>query len=1094
MDLFLLFLLFAVAVAALILSTAAWGRVSELRRREEELDQSLQILKKRLNELEKRQPVVQHEVKIETGAPAAQKTVPAVSTIRPPVPRPVEQPLKPQPVEPVARKPEILPAQAAPAAPNRKMPSFDWENLVGVKLFSWVAGVALLLGAVFFLRYSIDRGWLMPPVRVAIGALVGVGLLVLCEFKAARKYPITANAMDGSAVAILFSTFFAAHALWHMIGVIPAFALMVSVTVVAVLLSIRRDSVFIALLGLAGGFATPALLSTGENRPISLFGYLLLLNAGLGWVAARKKWPLLTTLSLLFTTFYQFGWVAKFLTAGQLPLSVGIFLVFPVLAFAGVAARSGEERRDWRSLCGQTANVGAMVPLFYALYLAAVPGYGSHFVVLFVFLFLLDAGLCVVAAAMGQDLLHTVGALTTLVVFAVWMNTSYSGAAWPLVLPFVGLFVLFYLAAPLLARSLGRGFKGLNLRAVYAAPLLLFIFPALAEIEPGCAYPGLPFSVLFLLAAAVAFYAVGQAEGAVYLFAAVAALSAEAVWSARHLASDRLIQALVVYCAFALLFLAVPLLARKQNKQAEGDAGPAFCNGIYLGLAGHLFLLVVAGQKTLAVPPWPLLVALIILDLAAGAAALYVKKGGIHLGACVASAFVLMMWLSVATEEPWPVIAAISAGVLVVFSYGWRDLASRLRMPADLFAGTAAGTVFLAQMVLMLSAAQRGAPPVGMLIAEHLALLAALLWLARARGWHILSVAAALTSACAAFLWQELHSGAELRLAQLSFSGGLYLAFLVYPLFVGRRVGKARAPHSAAVLASALFFFLARETMLQAGWGDVIGILPVSQALLLSLLLVQLLRIEPSGERTLGRLALVAGAVLAFLTVAIPLQLEKEWITIGWALEGTALAWLFGRIPHKGLVLAAGGLFTAVFVRLTLNPSVLDYAPRSPYRIWNWYLYTYALSAAAMILAAWLLTKPRVHLAGHWQRIPGLLYGGSTILLFFLLNIEIADFYSEGTQIIFRFSATLAQDLTYTLGWALFALALLAVGIAARSRAARSAALGLLVATILKCFLHDLARLGGLYRVMSFVGLALCLSLVAMALQKFVLSVRHQPK
>ena len=69
----------------------------------------------------------------------------------------------------------------------------------------------------------------------------------------------------------------------------------------------------------------------------------------------------------------------------------------------------------------------------------------------------------------------------------------------------------------------------------------------------------------------------------------------------------------------------------------------------------------------------------------------------------------------------------------------------------------------------------------------------------------------------------------------------------------------------------------------------------------------QLLRIEPAGERDLGRLALVAGAALAFVTVAIPLQLEQQWITIGWALEGAALAWLYRRIPHRGLLYAAIG-------------------------------------------------------------------------------------------------------------------------------------------------------------------------------------------
>ena len=63
----------------------------------------------------------------------------------------------------------------------------------------------------------------------------------------------------------------------------------------------------------------------------------------------------------------------------------------------------------------------------------------------------------------------------------------------------------------------------------------------------------------------------------------------------------------------------------------------------------------------------------------------------------------------------------------------------------------------------------------------------------------------------------------------------------------------------------------------------------------LAVLVAQLVRMErraPEGvkaERDAGRLALVAGAVLAFVTAAIPLQLDREWITLGWALLAAAL-------------------------------------------------------------------------------------------------------------------------------------------------------------------------------------------------------------
>ena len=103
------------------------------------------------------------------------------------------------------------------------------------------------------------------------------------------------------------------------------------------------------------------------------------------------------------------------------------------------------------------------------------------------------------------------------------------------------------------------------------------------------------------------------------------------------------------------------------------------------------------------------------------------------------------------------------------------------------------------------------------------------------------------------------------------------------------------------------------------------------------------------------------------------------------------------------------------------------------------------------------------------------------------LNIEIADFYATGPEIMFRFGVTLAQDLTYTIGWLAFGILLLIAGIYLKAHAARIAALLLIAVTTFKCFLYDLSSLGGLHRVGSFVGLAFALTLVSLALQKYVL-------
>jgi uncharacterized membrane protein len=116
-----------------------------------------------------------------------------------------------------------------------------------------------------------------------------------------------------------------------------------------------------------------------------------------------------------------------------------------------------------------------------------------------------------------------------------------------------------------------------------------------------------------------------------------------------------------------------------------------------------------------------------------------------------------------------------------------------------------------------------------------------------------------------------------------------------------------------------------------------------------------------------------------------------------------------------------------------------------------------------------------------------LLPPAGVILLFILLNIEIADFYATGPEITFRFGVSIAQDLTYTIGWLIFGLGMLAGGIYLQSRPGRMAAVALIAVTTFKAFLYDMGSLEGLAQVASFVGLAISLSLVALALQKFVL-------
>lgn len=368
-------------------------------------------------------------------------------------------------------------------------------------------------------------------------------------------------------------------------------------------------------------------------------------------------------------------------------------------------------------------------------------------------------------------------------------------------------------------------------------------------------------------------------------------------WSRAALA-EILIPALLVVAAFAIIAM-VGMIS--QRKRSTGDEACLVGHGIFLGLAGHLFLFVVASERSLAVPPYPLLGTLLLLDLAAGMAVLYTRRHELMIAVSAASALILMVWAGVAVETPYPSVAMIAAAALVLFTFVWIYLAGRVGMKTAPFAGNAAAAVFLAQFVSILAAEQTGAPGVGFLIPIHLLFLGALLALAWFRSQHYLVAFAVLPSGAAVSLWMAAHGEPEFALSQWLFAGCIYLVFLVYPMFLGRRAGRSLAPYLAAVLASVPFFFQARHTLTVIGLEDIMGVLPVAQAVIMAGLLWRLLRIDPPGERALGRLALVAGTALAFVTVAILLKLEQQWVTVGWALEGAALAWLYLKIPHRGL-------------------------------------------------------------------------------------------------------------------------------------------------------------------------------------------------
>ena len=236
-----------------------------------------------------------------------------------------------------ARRTEREASARQPSQREDARKRFDIETLVGGSWFNWIGIVAITFGVAFFLKYAFENQWIGPAGRVTLGAAAGMGMLIAGErLRRARGMAQFAYILSGGGILILYLSVYAAFALYHLIGQVLAFLLMVAVTTTAVLLSARYNAFPVAILGLLGGFLTPVLLSTGVDNEAALFGYVALLDAGVLALAYYKGWRSLNYISFVLTLLMIVGWMETYYLPPKLWLTIFFlslfFLLFSLLA------------------------------------------------------------------------------------------------------------------------------------------------------------------------------------------------------------------------------------------------------------------------------------------------------------------------------------------------------------------------------------------------------------------------------------------------------------------------------------------------------------------------------------------------------------------------------------------------------------------------------------------------------------------------------------------------------------------------------------------------------------------------------------------
>lgn len=357
--------LIGVVVIGSILGITSSGRISKLEQQNRNLNDRLKALEDiqiSAGQMSSRQaeavpplktdPATQPWHEREEQSDAEVTAAAMTSTPKPPPQAVTAKAAQPALTSPKPKPLTPEPAKVTPSDPAK--PQRNLEELIGAQWSVWVGGLALLVGAVLLIRFSIEAGFFGPAARIAMAVLLGVVLLAAGEWlKRADDKTLTgklgeaAKALQDkasvpallSAVGIftLLGASYAAHELYDLIPAIVAFIALAVISVGAMGLSLRQGP-WLAAIGLLASFATPLLIQTDAPSLLMLVVYLVLIGGAALVLSRRMNWGWLAT----GTVFGWLGWSVlsvEAATNGQLILWGG-FLALGFVVTVWFAAQT----------------------------------------------------------------------------------------------------------------------------------------------------------------------------------------------------------------------------------------------------------------------------------------------------------------------------------------------------------------------------------------------------------------------------------------------------------------------------------------------------------------------------------------------------------------------------------------------------------------------------------------------------------------------------------------------------------------------------------------------------------------------------------
>ncbi|MDX8513604.1 DUF2339 domain-containing protein [Mesorhizobium captivum] len=302
----------------------------------------------------------------EAAAPPASEPVPAETAATTPDAPKVDMPAEAgegtsaEPTRPAESAQTATPAEA----PAPAMAARDVETALGTRWAVWVGGIALALGGLFLIRYTIEAGIFGPGVRLTMAGILGLVLVAGAEFVRRTGFRVPVQGAAGAYIPsiltaagafILFGTVYAAHGIYGFIGPALAFTLLGAIGIATIAAALVHG-LALAGIGLLGAMVTPALVASQAPNPWALFVYLAIVLAATAAIARIRDWKALVAAAFAGTGI----WTILYMTdAPEVNLASVMFIslaTLAVLAFVWLALflitgrDEAEPGFDWPSI------------------------------------------------------------------------------------------------------------------------------------------------------------------------------------------------------------------------------------------------------------------------------------------------------------------------------------------------------------------------------------------------------------------------------------------------------------------------------------------------------------------------------------------------------------------------------------------------------------------------------------------------------------------------------------------------------------------------------------------------------------------------